>query len=58
MEIILAVIAAVSATLAIVAVFIGISTAREARQNFQRTKDVLATIETKASLIEQMVSNN
>ena len=51
-------IAVSSLAVAIVAKLLSILAAWEARNDFQRTKEVLAAIETKAAVIEQIVSAN
>ena len=47
-----------SIVLAVVAIWISQSAERESRDNYQKTKDVLAEIDKKAAVIETTVSEN
>ena len=48
----------VSIVLAIVAIWMSRSAERESRANYERTKDVLAEIDKRASVIEKVVTEN
>ena len=47
-----------SIILAIVAIFISKAAERESRENYQKTKDVLADIDKKSAIIEKIVTDN